>query len=82
MVIQSHSLIGYAVLFCSSNEAELTNIAVRKEKRGSGIGSMLLSKILDVAADLEIESVFLKVRRPITEPSHYTNDLSSAIWGT
>jgi len=62
VALQNECLIGYAVLWCMREEAELTNIAVREGKRNRGAGSTLLSKVLDVAVSLDVQSVFLEVR--------------------
>ena len=42
-------------------EAEITNIAVRKEHRRHGIATMILDSLLDEALSLGCESVFLEV---------------------
>lgn len=59
---QNEFLLGYAVLTCVRDEAELTNIAVREGERNQGIGSTLLSKVLDVAVGRNVENIFLEVR--------------------
>ena len=62
MALQGEDLLGYVVLQCSGDEAELINIAVRKGKRKLGIGSALLSKTVDVAVGLDVKKLFLEVR--------------------
>ncbi|MFL2544712.1 MAG: ribosomal protein S18-alanine N-acetyltransferase [Longimicrobiales bacterium] len=62
VALQGEDLLGYVVLQCSGDEAELINIAVRKGKRKLGIGSALLSKTVDVAVGLDVKKLFLEVR--------------------
>ena len=62
VALQGGDLLGYVVLQCSGDEAELINIAVRKGKRKLGIGSALLSKTVDVAVRLDVKKLFLEVR--------------------
>ena len=55
-------LAAYAILWRVLDEGELANIAVRKDLRGRGIGSGLLGRILEVAEDSGIRSLYLEVR--------------------
>jgi ribosomal-protein-alanine N-acetyltransferase len=53
---------GYAVLWCFGDQGELANIAVAPGCRGRGIGSRLLTAVLDMARDRGVEELFLEVR--------------------
>ena len=55
-------LAAYAILWKVLDEGELANIAVRTDLRGRGIGSGLLSRILKVAEDSGVRSLYLEVR--------------------
>ena len=55
-------LAAYAILWRVLDEGELANIAVRKDLRGRGIGSGLLSRILEVAERSGVRSLYLEVR--------------------
>jgi ribosomal-protein-alanine N-acetyltransferase len=55
-------LAAYAILWEVLDEGELANIAVRKDLRGRGIGSYLLRRILEIAEDLGVRSLYLEVR--------------------
>ena len=55
-------LAAYAILWKVLDEGELANIAVRSDLRGRGIGSGLLSRMLEVAEDSGIRSLYLEVR--------------------
>lgn len=56
-------LFGYAVMWCVTDQAELANLAVRPDQRGSGVGSALLDQILSRCLQRGVETVFLEVRR-------------------
>ncbi len=55
-------LAAYAILWAVLDEGELANIAVRSDLRGRGIGSGLLSRMLEVAEDSGVRSLYLEVR--------------------
>jgi len=55
-------LAAYAILWRVQDEGELANIAVRSDLRGRGIGSGLLSRMLKVAEDSGVRSLYLEVR--------------------
>ena len=55
-------LAAYAILWKVLDEGELANIVVRKDLRGRGIGSGLLSRMLEVAEDSGVRSLYLEVR--------------------
>ena len=55
-------LAAYAILWKVLDEGELANIAVRGDLRGRGIGSGLLSRMLEVAEDSGVRSLYLEVR--------------------
>ena len=55
-------LAAYAILWKVLDEGELANIAVRSDLRGRGIGSGLLSRMLEVAEDSGVRSLYLGVR--------------------
>jgi ribosomal-protein-alanine N-acetyltransferase len=55
-------IIGYAVLWCILDQGELANMAVAPAHRGRGLGAFLLSRVLEVARERGVETVFLEVR--------------------
>jgi ribosomal-protein-alanine N-acetyltransferase len=53
---------GYTVFWCIKDQAELANIAVAGAFQNRGIGSALLSKVVEVARSRGVVSLFLEVR--------------------
>jgi len=56
------SVAGYLVFSITSDEAEILDIAVRADKRGSGIGKRLIFEAFDYGADNGVSAVYLEVR--------------------
>jgi [ribosomal protein S18]-alanine N-acetyltransferase len=61
--ITENSVIGYAGMWKVFDEGHITNVAVHPEFRGSGVGSMLIEKLLEIAEKEEIKSLTLEVRK-------------------
>jgi ribosomal-protein-alanine N-acetyltransferase len=59
---EGEGVIGYAVLWCILEQGELANVAVTPRVRGKGLGAYLLSRVLDVARERSVQTVFLEVR--------------------
>lgn len=55
-------VVGYAVLWCILDQGELANIAVVEGHRGQGHGRYLLGRVLDIARERGVESLYLEVR--------------------
>jgi len=55
-------ILGYAVLWCVMDQGELANVAVKPEHRQRGLGSYLLSRLLETGRERGIRTVFLEVR--------------------
>lgn len=53
---------GYALVSIAANEAHILNICIAKDFQGQGFGKKLLYKIIDVAEQSDVDSVFLEVR--------------------
>ena len=56
------SLLGYAVAWYVADESEIANIAVSPDARRTGVGALLLDRILRAAAEFGAQTVFLEVR--------------------
>jgi len=59
---ETQYIIGFAGIWALSDEAHLTNIAVRNSHRRQGIGERLLISIIELAAELNANIVTLEVR--------------------
>ena len=55
-------LCGYIGMYLSLDEGEITNVAVAPQKRGAGIGGMLLKEALVLAEKRGVAQVVLEVR--------------------
>jgi len=55
-------IAGFAGIWMLVDEAHITNIAVRDEYRGKGIGGLLLIAIFDLASELKASFLTLEVR--------------------
>lgn len=55
-------IIGYGILLVSLDEAEVANIAIRRDLRGCGFGACLLDAMLEHARECGVKRVVLEVR--------------------
>lgn len=55
-------VIGYAVLWCILDQGELANMAVIPGFRGRGLGRFLLTRVMEIARERGVETVYLEVR--------------------
>jgi len=56
-------VIGYAGMWLIIDEAHVTNVAVRADMRGKGIGAALMERLIQLAADSGMIWMTLEVRR-------------------
>jgi len=56
-------LIGYAGLWFIIDEGHITNIAVKPEYRGQGVGASLVKELIDISEERGIPSLTLEVRK-------------------
>ena len=56
-----NEIIGFAGLILIVDEANIMNIVVKKEKRGHGLGAVLLKSLLDISKQFNAKSVTLEV---------------------
>lgn len=55
--------VGYAGMWHVCDEGHITNIAVHPEFRGTGIGSLLMERLIGTASGLGITGMTLEVRK-------------------
>jgi len=64
VAVKGNEIVGYGGLWHIVTEMHITNIAVKKEYRGLGIGKGLVSSLIDIAKNDElVEGISLEVRR-------------------
>ena len=56
-------LVGYAGMWISLDEGEITNVAVAQQEQGQGIGRMLMEQLLTEAETAGVASCVLEVRK-------------------
>jgi N6-L-threonylcarbamoyladenine synthase len=64
IALEGDELVGYAGLskLPGSDQADIQTIAVREDKRGLGIGRLLMNSLTQQATDLDAKEIFLEVR--------------------
>lgn len=60
--VKTEQIAGYVVSRLAANELHINNVAVRVEYRRRGIGSALLTRILEEGQRLDATAAFLEVR--------------------
>ena len=60
---ENGEVIGYAGMWLVIDEGHVTNVAVRADKRGQGIGKELMKRLIQLAADSGMIWMTLEVRR-------------------
>lgn len=54
-------IVGFAGMMLNFPEMEIMNIVTKKQERKKGIGSFLLNKMIEIAENNKIETIFLEV---------------------
>lgn len=62
IIKDSDELIGYMLLQHVSNEMELHTLAIKPNRRRSGVARILLNYMIDEARRLNVSKIFLQVR--------------------
>jgi N6-L-threonylcarbamoyladenine synthase len=64
IALEGDELVGYAGLskLPGSDQADIQTIAVREDKRGLGIGRLLMNSLTQQATELDAKEIFLEVR--------------------
>ena len=60
---EKDEIVGYGGMWHVLDEGQITNIAVRKEQRGGGVGSKLLESLISWAKERQIMQIGLEVRK-------------------
>lgn len=59
---ESGGVVGYAGMYISFDEAEITNVAVLPEQRGKGVGTAILQELFRRGAEKGVARYILEVR--------------------
>lgn len=59
---EEEKLLGYAGVYCTADEGEITNIAVSPSARRHGVGHALMEALVNALADRQIDRIVLEVR--------------------
>ena len=59
---EAGELCGYLGMYQSLDEGEITNVAVKAEKRNAGIGLLLMQAAIEAAKQQQISQIILEVR--------------------
>ena len=59
---EDEKIIGYGGMWHVINEGHITNVAVKKEYRGKGIGNQIINALIDIAKEKEMIGITLEVR--------------------
>lgn len=59
---EAGEICGYIGMYVSLDEGEITNVAVAPNKRGAGVGGLLLQETIELARKREIVQIVLEVR--------------------
>lgn len=62
VLIEEEMIIGYAGLWISYEQAEITTIGIKKEYQGKGYASQLMDYLIELAKKKDCETISLEVR--------------------
>lgn len=60
-VDEQNSVIGYAGIWQPIDEAHITNIVTKKDKRNNKIGTKMLEKLINIAKERKLKEITLEV---------------------
>ena len=60
------ALLGYCVLLCTGEEADITNVCTAPEARGKGVATEMLAVLMEAGKNRGITEFFLEVRESNT----------------
>lgn len=59
---KDNEIIGYGGMWHVINEGHITNVSVKKEYRGKGVGTKIIDAFIDIAKEKEMIGITLEVR--------------------
>lgn len=79
---EEEKLLGYAGVYCTADEGEITNIAVSPLARRHGVGRALMEMLANALADRQIDRIVLEVRVSNEAAIRLYEQMSFAVVGT
>ncbi len=59
---EKDALLGYCVLLCTGEEADITNVCTAPEARGKGVATEMLAALMEAGESRGVTEFFLEVR--------------------
>ncbi len=59
---EADALLGYCVLLCTGEEADITNVCTAPEARGKGVATGMLTALMEAGKSRGVTEFFLEVR--------------------
>ena len=56
-------ILGYCGIIMAADEGDITNVSVKKDLQGQGIGTMLIQELVSQTEKMGIQTIFLEVRK-------------------
>ena len=66
MAEDDQEILGYCGVLTVLDEGDITNVAVRKDRQGEGIGKLLVQELIRKASDAGVTTIHLEVRESNT----------------
>ena len=63
VIVYKNIVIGYGGVWIIYDEGHVTNIAVRKDYRGKGIGSLIVGSLVKICDSKNVKKITLEVRK-------------------
>ena len=63
---EADALLGYCVLLCTGEEADITNVCTATTARGKGVATEMLTALMEEGCDRGVTEFFLEVRESNT----------------
>ena len=62
VLLENNVIQGFAMLTIGADEGHMVNVCVRPKEQGRGLGQCLVEKLLEIAKEKHLQTIFLEVR--------------------
>lgn len=62
VLLENNVIQGFAMLTIGADEGHIVNVCVRPKEQGRGLGQCLIRKLLEIAKEKHLQTLFLEVR--------------------